>query len=147
LKTDWHRNRDKTWTANDMYDIDAMALAVPYCDIVVTEKACHHTLPIARLGERMDTALLRNLEEIQKIIEKWNTGYKSRHGGVAVRIIAPTKRAETPRQSVTNPSGVNNRRTVLVIEKEQLTKVLQPRLFGNQLREVAVKGPLRVEQQ
>src|SRR5688572_22393889 len=40
LKTAWHRNRDIPWSANDIYDIDAMALAVPYCDVVVTEKAC-----------------------------------------------------------------------------------------------------------
>jgi hypothetical protein len=25
LKTPWHRNRDKPWSANDIYDIDAMA--------------------------------------------------------------------------------------------------------------------------
>jgi hypothetical protein len=47
--------------ANDIYGIDAMALAVPYCDVVVTEKACHHALESARLGVRMHTALLRNL--------------------------------------------------------------------------------------
>jgi hypothetical protein len=71
LKTAWHRNRDKTWTANDMYDIDAMALAVPYCDIVVTEKACHHELTTARLGQRMHTALLRKLEELPSTLERW----------------------------------------------------------------------------
>ena len=71
LKTAWHRNRDKTWTANDMYDIDAMALAMPYCDIVVTEKACHHALTTARLGQRMHTALLRKLEELPSVIEEW----------------------------------------------------------------------------
>lgn len=71
LKTAWHRNRDKTWTANDMYDIDAMALAVPYCDIVVTEKACHHELTTARLGQRMHTALLQKLEELPSTLERW----------------------------------------------------------------------------
>jgi hypothetical protein len=71
LKTAWHRNRDKTWIANDIYDIDAMALAVPYCDVVVTEKACHHALTTARLGERMHTALLRNLEELPNVLEQW----------------------------------------------------------------------------
>jgi hypothetical protein len=71
LKTAWHRNRDKNWTANDIYDIDAMALAVPYCDIVVTEKACHHALTAARLGERMHTALLRNLKELPSVLEQW----------------------------------------------------------------------------
>jgi hypothetical protein len=71
LKTAWHRNRDKKWTANDMYDIDAMALAVPYCDIVVTEKACHHALTTARLDERMYTALLRDLNELPSTLERW----------------------------------------------------------------------------
>jgi hypothetical protein len=37
-----------------------MSLAVPYCDIVVTDKACHHVLNVARLRERMHTALLRD---------------------------------------------------------------------------------------
>jgi hypothetical protein len=71
LKTAWHRNRDKKWTANDIYAIDAMALAVPYCDVVVTEKACHHALTIARLGERMHTALLRDLNELPSTLERW----------------------------------------------------------------------------
>ena len=71
LKTAWHRDRGKPWTANDIYDIDAMSLAVPYCDVVVTEKACHHILNVARLGERMHTALLRNLEDLPGTLERW----------------------------------------------------------------------------
>jgi hypothetical protein len=71
LKTAWHRNRDKQWTANDIHDIDAMALSVPYCDIVVTEKACHHALLQARLGNRMHTALLRSLEELPSALDSW----------------------------------------------------------------------------
>ena len=71
LKTAWHRNRDKGWTANDIYDIDAMSLAVPYCDIVVTEKACHHALEAARLGKRMHTALLRDLEDLPSALDRW----------------------------------------------------------------------------
>lgn len=71
LKTAWHRNRDKHWTMNDIQDIDAMSLAVPYCDIVVTEKACHHALGAARLGKRMHTALLRNLEDLPSSLVQW----------------------------------------------------------------------------
>jgi hypothetical protein len=71
LKAAWHRNRDKQWSANDIYDIDAMALAVPYCDIVVTEKACHHVLEASRLGHRMHTALLRSLEDLPAVFERW----------------------------------------------------------------------------
>jgi len=71
LKTAWHRNRSKPWTANDIYDIDAMSLAVPYCDVVVTEKACHHVLNVARFGERMQTALLRKLEDLPSTLDRW----------------------------------------------------------------------------
>lgn len=72
IKAAWHRNRDKKWSSNDIYDIDAMSLAVPYCDIVVTEKACHHVLKAARLGERMHTALLRRLADLPAAIEGWS---------------------------------------------------------------------------
>jgi hypothetical protein len=71
IKTAWHRNGDKRWTPNDIYDIDALSLAVPYCDIVVTEKGCHHLLNGARLGERMHTVILRRLEELATAIERW----------------------------------------------------------------------------
>ena len=71
LKTAWHRNRDKQWTANDIYDIDAMSMAVPYCDVVVTEKACHHVLHAARLGDRMHTALLRDLRDLPGTLDHW----------------------------------------------------------------------------
>ncbi len=71
IKTAWHRNRDKQWSANDVYDIDALALAVPYCDIVVTEKACRHVLQASHLGERMHTALLRSLDELPSAIDQW----------------------------------------------------------------------------
>lgn len=71
LKTGWHRNRDKQWSAHDIYDIDAMSPAVPYCDIVVTDKACHDAPQRARLGQRMQTALLWDLEELPRTIDQW----------------------------------------------------------------------------
>ena len=71
LKTTWHRNRDKPWTSNDIHDIDALSLAVPYCDIVVTEKACHHALTAAGLGRRMHTALLRTLDDLPGALAQW----------------------------------------------------------------------------
>lgn len=71
LKAAWHRNRDKPWSSNDIYDIDAMALAVPYCDIVVTEKACHHALVSAGMDRRMNTVLLRELTGLPAVLMKW----------------------------------------------------------------------------
>ena len=71
LKTAWHRNGDKVWTANDIYDIDAMSLAVPYCDVVVPDKAFYHVLNSAGLGKRMHTALLRNLVDLPSTLDRW----------------------------------------------------------------------------
>lgn len=71
LKTSWHRNRDKPWSANDIYDIDAMALAVPYCDVVVTEKACHHELVSTGMDTRMNTVLLRDLSSLEATLRDW----------------------------------------------------------------------------
>jgi hypothetical protein len=73
LKRAWHRNGQKQWIANNIYDVDAMALAIPYCDVVVTEKACHHILSVAGLGERMHTALLQNLDDLPRTLAEWKS--------------------------------------------------------------------------
>lgn len=75
LKRAWHRNGEREWTVNDIYDIDAMALATPYCDVVVTEKACHHILEVAGFPERMGTALLHNLADLPQTLRE----QKSKH--------------------------------------------------------------------
>jgi hypothetical protein len=61
LKLEDHRNRDKTWTSNDLFDIQALSVAVPYCDIVVTDSHRHHVLHTAGLDTRMDTVVLADL--------------------------------------------------------------------------------------
>jgi hypothetical protein len=69
LKAAWHRNGQRTWTINDIYDIDALALATPYCDVVVTEKACHHILTTAKMAERMNTSLLQHLADLPEVLQ------------------------------------------------------------------------------
>lgn len=76
LKTAWHRNGQREWAVNDIFDIDALALATPYCDVVVTEKACHHILSIAGLAERLHTSLLNRLADLPRILS--NTKPKNR---------------------------------------------------------------------
>jgi hypothetical protein len=39
LKTAYHRDPSHRWTANDILDVDALSSTVPYCDVVVTDKA------------------------------------------------------------------------------------------------------------
>ena len=55
---------------NDIYDIDALALATPYCDVVVTEKACHHILTTAKMGERMNVSLLHRLGDLPAVLQR-----------------------------------------------------------------------------
>ena len=38
LVTQTNRNGSRAWTRNDIYDIDGLEAAVPYCDVVVTER-------------------------------------------------------------------------------------------------------------
>lgn len=47
LKTRCHRDAQHTWTANDIYDIDAMAVAVPYCDAVFADKSARRALSVS----------------------------------------------------------------------------------------------------
>jgi hypothetical protein len=64
LKVAAHRNAQTNWTPNDIIDIDAMSLSVPYCDVVVTEKRACHTLRSAKLDVRMNTVILDRLADL-----------------------------------------------------------------------------------
>lgn len=70
LKTAMHRNaeRARKWSPNDVVDMDAMSLAVPYCDVVVTEQHAHHVLTAAHLDERMNTTVLRDLTDLPRYL-------------------------------------------------------------------------------
>lgn len=64
LKTPYHRNPDHRWTTNDVHDIDAMGSALPYCDIVVTDKAMASHIQRTGLSERLQTVALARLPEL-----------------------------------------------------------------------------------
>jgi pectin methylesterase-like acyl-CoA thioesterase len=64
LKTARHRNTALTWTSNDMFDIDALTVAVPYCDIVGADNAQAHALTVTRLADRMGTVIMRSVTEL-----------------------------------------------------------------------------------
>lgn len=44
IKTHYHRNAQHEWSPNDVHDIDAISVAVPYCDAVYTDKAMRNAL-------------------------------------------------------------------------------------------------------
>jgi hypothetical protein len=69
MKTRNHRSRDSKWDSNTTFDIDAMALAVPYCDAVVTERHACDTLNIAKVGDRMGTTIMATPAELLAWLE------------------------------------------------------------------------------
>jgi hypothetical protein len=69
LKTRYHRDPNKTWTTNDINDIDAMASAVPYCDVVFADAAAQNALVASHTGKLMSTALPRLPSELGKLLK------------------------------------------------------------------------------
>lgn len=59
LLTQYHQDPNKTWKQNDMYDINALATAVPYCDIVFTDAAARDALIRRQRQVTMDTVMPR----------------------------------------------------------------------------------------
>ncbi len=70
---------------NAVPDDDALALAVLYCDVVVTERACHRVLSIAGLGDRMHTALLRSVTDLPLTLEDWSP-YRPQYANLATSV-------------------------------------------------------------
>ncbi len=64
LKRAAHRNPQLGWNANDVFDIDAMSLAVPYCDIVATERRACATVRAAHLDRRMATLAVATPDDL-----------------------------------------------------------------------------------
>jgi hypothetical protein len=64
LKTRYHRDGLHQWTPNDIHDIDALAVAVPYCDAVFTDKAVRNALAASRELRPFDTFLPRKPGEL-----------------------------------------------------------------------------------
>ncbi|MFI7285288.1 hypothetical protein ACIBRY_01225 [Streptomyces anulatus] len=65
-----HRNRDKSWESNDIFDIDALSIAVPYCDVVVTERHACHVLRTARVPARVGTEVFATLGELVSWLDR-----------------------------------------------------------------------------
>lgn len=63
-----HVNPQQTWKANDLNDIAALALIVPYCDVVITEKSWVHHANAAKLGQRFGTVLLHDVADLVDVI-------------------------------------------------------------------------------
>ncbi|WP_370192064.1 hypothetical protein [Streptacidiphilus sp. MAP5-52] len=64
---DVHRD----WTINDLRDLDALSIAIPYCDIVVTDKKARDAaVNRARLDREFDTLIFSSLKDLADHLAK-----------------------------------------------------------------------------
>jgi hypothetical protein len=65
-----HRHRDAGYPIeqHDRTDLHALALAVPYCDVVVTEKRWSHAIRAARLDSLYNTKICASLKELAAVL-------------------------------------------------------------------------------
>jgi hypothetical protein len=68
LQTAAHRNASFPWEPNDFFDIDALALATPYSDIVGTERKWAHVLNSSGCAKRLDTRVVVTPEELASLL-------------------------------------------------------------------------------
>ena len=53
---------------NDIHDIDAMGSTLPYCDIVVTDKAVASHANQTKLAERLGTIVVSQLSDVLHLL-------------------------------------------------------------------------------
>lgn len=64
LLTAAHRNPQSHWRPNDIFDFDALSVAIPYCDVVVTDRHACSLANAARLPSRLNTKVIATLDEL-----------------------------------------------------------------------------------
>lgn len=107
LKLAVHRNNQRGWALNDVYDIDAMSIAVPYCAVVVADKAVTDALHRLKTGDRQGTLVTGRLEELNDVLPEMvehastlpdASGWESLSPGVGFRPLNPEQVAEEMRR-------------------------------------------------
>lgn len=68
VKARYHRNPNKNWETNDINDIDALAVAMSYCDIVFTDNEARDALLIAKLDSRLKTKVPKTPAELTDLL-------------------------------------------------------------------------------
>ncbi|MGH2716683.1 MAG: hypothetical protein ACRDM7_22915 [Thermoleophilaceae bacterium] len=64
MKAAYHRDPNHRWTPNDVFDIDALGSTLPYCDIVVTDKAAASHARRTGLADRCGATVLSRVEDL-----------------------------------------------------------------------------------
>jgi hypothetical protein len=74
MKADLFRDSSRTWKVNDLHDIDALSLAIPYCHVVVADKAAAHSIKStnadARCGTHVTQRMIDLVDLLPSLIDK-----------------------------------------------------------------------------
>lgn len=68
LRRQRQANPEKTWEGNDLNDVAALAIAVPYCDLVVTERSWSAMLNDAKVPDRFGHRVSRSLHDLTDLL-------------------------------------------------------------------------------
>lgn len=68
MKSEYHRDPGHVWRPNDIADIDALGSTLPYCDIVVTDKAAASHAQRTGLADGLGTTVLSRLTDLPPLL-------------------------------------------------------------------------------
>ncbi len=68
LKHSLHHDK-RHWKVNDIFDIAALTVALPYCDIVCTDKGMRHHIDKTGIAQRLQTSVIDNLHDLPALID------------------------------------------------------------------------------
>ncbi|KPG85546.1 hypothetical protein AEQ27_05515 [Frigoribacterium sp. RIT-PI-h] len=61
-------NPQKAWDSHDLNDVTALAIAVPYCDVVVTERSWTSMLNVAKVPARFSHMVTPSLRDVMDLL-------------------------------------------------------------------------------
>ncbi len=64
-----NKNGSRAWTRNDNNYMDALGIAVPSCDILVTEKYACDVLKRSGIAQRFETVVIRSFDDLVEGLE------------------------------------------------------------------------------
>ena len=67
LKHSLHHENHR-WTVNDIYDITALTVALPYCDVVCSDKSMRHHIEKTGIAERLGTTVINDLHDLPALL-------------------------------------------------------------------------------
>ena len=69
LKTAIHKNPNHRWKNNHIHDINALAVTLPYCDLVLTDREMAAFVTRSQLDQRLGTMVLHDLRDLVGILD------------------------------------------------------------------------------